>query len=55
MGYNPTVSDAKVAPSLQERIGFTPEQVAKLVSLDDAYLTAHDVEMKEWWDKTFKG
>jgi putative spermidine/putrescine transport system substrate-binding protein len=55
MGYNPTVTDAKVAPDLQQRIGFTPEQVAKLVSLDDAYLTAHDVELKDWWDKTFKG
>ena len=55
MGYNPTVTDAKVAPALKERIGFTEEQVAKLVQLDDAYITAHDVEMKDWWDKKFKG
>ncbi len=55
MGYNPTVTDAKVAPTLKERIGFTEEQVAKLVQLDDAYITAHDVEMKDWWDKKFKG
>ncbi len=55
MGYNPTVTDATVAPDLQSRIGFTPEQVQKLVAPDYAYLTAHDVELKDWWDKTFKG
>ncbi len=26
MGYNPTVTDATVAPDLQKRIGFTPEE-----------------------------
>ena len=55
MGYNPTVTNAEVSPALNERIGFTKEQVAKLVDLDYAYLTAHDVEMKDWWDKIFKG
>ena len=26
MGYNPTVTNATVAPDLQKRIGFTPEE-----------------------------
>ncbi len=55
MGYNPTVTDAKVAPELNERIGFTPEEVKNLVDLDYAYMTENDVALKEWWDKEFKG
>jgi putative spermidine/putrescine transport system substrate-binding protein len=55
MGYNPTVSDAKVPDDLNERIGFTPEEVKKLVDMDYAYMTDNDVALKEWWDKTFKG
>jgi putative spermidine/putrescine transport system substrate-binding protein len=54
MGYNPTVKNAVVPPDLNERIGFTPEQVEGLVDLDYAYMTEHDVELKDWWDKEFK-
>jgi putative spermidine/putrescine transport system substrate-binding protein len=54
MGYNPTVTNAVVPPDLNERIGFTPEQVKKLVDLDYGYMTEHDVELKDWWDKEFK-
>jgi putative spermidine/putrescine transport system substrate-binding protein len=55
MGYNPTVTNAKVAPDLNERIGFTPEEVKKLVDMDYKYMTDADVALKEWWDKSFKG
>ena len=55
MGYNPTVTDAIVAPELNERIGFTEEEVKNLVDLDYAYMTENDVALKEWWDKEFKG
>jgi len=51
MGYNPTVTNAKVDPERNERIGFTPEQIANLVNPDFGYILDHDVEMKEWWDK----
>jgi len=54
MGYNPTVTNAVVSPELNERIGFTPEQVANLVDLDYGYMTDNDVALKEWWDKDFK-
>jgi len=54
MGYNPTVKDAVVAPELNERIGFTPAEIETLVKLDYAYMTEHDPELKEWWDKEFK-
>jgi len=54
MGYNPTVSNATVAPDLQKRIGFTPEEQARLVDLDYGYIAKNDAAMKEWWDKEFK-
>ncbi|GHD55287.1 ABC transporter substrate-binding protein [Thalassobaculum fulvum] len=54
MGYNPTVDNANVAPDLNERIGFTPEQIKNLRNMDFGFMTDHDVELKEWWDKEFK-
>jgi putative spermidine/putrescine transport system substrate-binding protein len=54
MGYNPTVTNATVAPDLQKRIGFTPEEQARLVDLDYGYIAKNDSALKEWWDKVFK-
>jgi len=55
MGYNPTVTNAVVAPDLNQRIGFTPDEVRKLVDLDYDYMNKYDVDFKEWWDKELKG
>jgi putative spermidine/putrescine transport system substrate-binding protein len=55
MGYNPTVTNAKVADDLNKRIGFTPDEIKKLVDMDYKFMTEKDVELKEWWDKTLKG
>ena len=55
MGYNPTVTNAKVAPDLQKRIGFTDEEKKRLVDLDYGYIAKNDAALKEWWDKAFKG
>ena len=54
MGYNPTVSNAVVAPDLNQRIGFTSDEVKKLVDLDYDYMNKYDVDFKEWWDKVLK-
>ena len=54
MGYNPTVKNAKVAPDVQKRIGFTPEEERRLKDLDYGYIAHSDGVLKEWWDKSFK-
>ncbi|MCQ4158597.1 extracellular solute-binding protein [Roseomonas sp. GC11] len=54
MGFNPTVSNARVEPALQARIGFTEAEQKRLVDLDYAYLARENAAMKEWWDKVFK-
>ncbi len=55
MGYNPTVTDAKVPDDLQKRIGFTPEEQKRLVDLDYAYMAKNDSAFQDWWNKVFKG
>jgi putative spermidine/putrescine transport system substrate-binding protein len=54
MGYNPTVTNAVVAPDLKQRIGFTEDELERLKDLDYAFLAKYDAAMKEWWDKVFK-
>jgi len=54
MGYNPTVTNAVVAPDLNARIGFTPDEIKKLVDLDYDYMNKNDVALKDWWDKELK-
>jgi putative spermidine/putrescine transport system substrate-binding protein len=55
MGYNPTVTDAKVPAATQERIGFTEEEKKRLVDLDYGYLSKNDSAFQDWWNKSFKG
>ena len=54
MGYNPTVTTAKVAPDVQKRIGFTEEEQKRLRDLDYAYMAKNDSAFQEWWNKSFK-
>ena len=55
MGYNPTVTNAKVPDDVQKRIGFTPEEQKRLVDLDYAYIAKNDSAFQDWWNKSFKG
>ena len=55
MGYNPSVTNAKIPAETEKRIGFNAEERKRLIDLDYAYLAKNDSALKEWWDKTFKG
>lgn len=54
MGYNPTVTDAKVPADVQKRIGFTDEEKKRLIDLDYAYMGKNDSAFQDWWNKSFK-
>ena len=54
MGYNPVVSNAKVAPDLKKRIGFGPEEEKLFVHPDLAFLAKRAGDVKDFWDKEFK-
>jgi putative spermidine/putrescine transport system substrate-binding protein len=54
MGYNPVVANAKVAPDLKKRIGFTEEEEKLLVNPDLEFLAKRTGELKDFWDKEFK-
>src|SRR5688572_23131252 len=54
MGYNPVVRNAKIAPDLKKRIGFTPEEEKLLVNPDLEFLAKRMAELKDFWDKEFK-
>ena len=55
MGYNPVVGNAAVAPDLKKRIGFTTEEEKLLVNPDLEFLAKRAAELKDFWDKEFKG
>ncbi|MBI1778012.1 MAG: extracellular solute-binding protein [Proteobacteria bacterium] len=55
MGYNPTVTSAKVPPELNKRIGFSEEEAKRLVNPDYGFIAKNEADLKEWWDKSFKG
>jgi putative spermidine/putrescine transport system substrate-binding protein len=55
MGYNPTVDNVPTDSEIAQRIGLTPEEKAHLMVQDYQYLAKNDAQLKEWWDKVFKG
>jgi putative spermidine/putrescine transport system substrate-binding protein len=55
MGYNATVTNAKVPDDVQKRIGFTAEESKRLVDLDYGYMSKNDSAFQDWWNKSFKG
>jgi len=55
MGYNGSVTNAKIPAETEKRIGFTADERKRLIDLDYGYLAKNDSAFKEWWDKSFKG
>lgn len=54
MGYPPTVTDAKLPPDLEKKIGFTESERNRLWKLDLAYLNAQQSSMLDFWNKSVK-
>jgi hypothetical protein len=48
------VGNAKVAPDLKVRIGFTADEEKLLVNPDLDFLAKRGSELKDFWDKEFK-
>ena len=55
MGYASTVSNASIPDDLQEKIGFTDDEIAAMNPLDFEFFTDNDLDLKNWWDQEFKG
>ena len=55
MGYNPTVTNAKVPDDVQKRIGFTAEEQKRLVDLDYAYMAKNDVGLPGLVEQVVQG
>ena len=54
MGYNPTTSNAGLAPDLAARIGFDRAIEERYMVQDQEYLAQNDPQLQEWWNKVFK-
>ncbi len=55
MGYNPTVDNVQSEGDIAQRIGFSDAEKSHLMVQDYEYLAKNDAQLKEWWDKVFKG
>jgi putative spermidine/putrescine transport system substrate-binding protein len=54
MGYVPTVTDAPLPADLAAQISLTPEQQAKLMTPDYAYIAANNQPLLDFWNREFK-
>jgi putative spermidine/putrescine transport system substrate-binding protein len=55
MGYAGTVSNAPIPEDMQQRIGFSPDEIAAMNPMDFEFFIENDLELKNWWDQVFKG
>ncbi|NYT37958.1 ABC transporter substrate-binding protein [Allopusillimonas soli] len=54
MGYAPTVKNASLPPDLQERVGFTEDELARIHPYDLKALASHRADSLNFWNKEFK-
>jgi putative spermidine/putrescine transport system substrate-binding protein len=55
MGYAPTVQNASLPPDLQQRVGFTDEELKRLYPYDLPKLAEGKAAFLDYWTKSFKG
>lgn len=54
MGYAPTVNNAGLPPDLQQQVGFTAAETARIVKLDYAALVQQQAAADAYWNQDFK-
>ncbi|MFT4067607.1 extracellular solute-binding protein [Paraburkholderia sp.] len=54
MGYAPTVRNAALPPALQQQVGFTDAELAKLLKIDYAKVAAQKPGLLDYWNQDFK-
>lgn len=55
LGGSPVVDGVPLPPELAKRVVYTPAQQARFMVQDNEYLAKNDAQLKDWWDKVFKG
>jgi len=54
MGYAPTIANAGLPPSLQQSVGFSGNELERIVPVDFALLMKNKTEMLDFWNKDFR-
>lgn len=54
MGYSGSTT-TELPAELQQRVGFTPEEIEAMNPIDFEFFTKNDLELKTWWDQEFVG
>jgi putative spermidine/putrescine transport system substrate-binding protein len=54
MGYAPTIRNAGLPPSLQQAVGFTNNELERLIPVDFEVLMKNKTAMLDFWNKDFR-
>lgn len=55
IGYLPSVTDARLDPELEAKIGLSEADQAKLLPMDNGYLMENQSAIFDFWNREFKG
>ncbi|WP_273689903.1 ABC transporter substrate-binding protein [Ketogulonicigenium vulgare] len=55
IGYLPSVTNAVLPPEIAAQVQLTPEQQANMKPIDNAYFTANQADIFDFWTREFKG
>jgi len=55
IGQVPSIKNSGLAPEVEAKIGFTPQERARFIKPDHAYAASKSSEMIDFWNQKFKG